>query len=417
MANELDSPASSDSDGFMRSAGQLLNFGEAFCQNMFEIADVELTVESQSTDEGSGFHMDQGLWAYVELQGTRSITLGVHMQDDTLANLSSHIGVDFSEQQELVFDLIREVLNTTGGSMMSSFRAEADILTLRSPGIVQGKLRCPKVPFVRLNSQTSVGVISFIICVDEARQLLQRLYDKSEEVNQAKDAFLSVMSHELRTPLNSIIGFSSIVTKKLEVNSRLHNMMNSVNSSARELRGIVDIMFDIATIEAGTFSIDHERIDIIKIVQEAYKQSLAAAGTKNLEFCCDCNQLKDMFVEGDTARVRQMILILVSNAIKFTEQGSVFIAINAVSVDKQPWVAVKVTDTGIGMSEVEISEVFCKFSKVDNRTNREYCGVGLSLALTKELMQFHRGSIEVVAALGKGSAFTLNFPLQVAANK
>ncbi|MBV1883221.1 MAG: hypothetical protein KUG82_16395 [Pseudomonadales bacterium] len=417
MESKISNKAEDSSSGDNVDA-QLLLFGELFFENLEDVAEVSVEIKSSHLSEGVGFKADDGIWVYVDFHGTRFISLGIHLSENVINGLRAELGGadNQSFEMEMLFDILKEILNTSCGKLTTAIQQENDVLTLRAPGLISGgKLRLPKVPFHSLVKSTDIGVFTFVLSIDEAKQQLQRLYERSEEVNAAKSSFLSVMSHELRTPLNSILGFSALGLKKLDPGTRHHRLMSNVNNSGQHLLSIVNSVLDMASIEAGKFTISRSPMSLSNLIEETILQVSVLAENKEISLTfedqlAEADEDKVIKIDGDALRVKQMLLNLLSNAIKFTEKGGVIVTLRAEEIDDKIWLNIDVSDTGIGISPEDIKCLFSKFSQIDAGQSRSFEGTGLGLALTKELVQFHDGSISVTSLPGEGSTFTLSFP-------
>jgi len=271
----------------------------------------------------------------------------------------------------------------------------------------------PQAPYSLLETNTNIGKIGFVINIDEAKQDLLRLYNKIEVLDVAKSAFIATMSHELRTPLNAIIGFSSILLSKTKNTDTLQKLSLVVNESGVHLLELVDSILDIGHISSGDLAIKKTKMNLSALVRETATQLLVVAESKKLKLTISEDFIEDVTLDGDSNRINQVLINIISNALKFTSKGGVTISLACRSGESLDSVVVKITDTGIGMSSLEMAIIFERFSQADDGSTRLYEGVGLGLALSKELMQLHGGCIEVESTPQEGSCFSLIFPLYV----
>jgi len=237
--------------------------------------------------------------------------------------------------------------------------------------------------------------------------------DESERANRAKSDFLSFMSHELRTPLTSIIGFSDFLLQDLKAHSGTSEAVDDVrriHSSGKHLLDLINDILDISKIEAGKMEIHAEAFEVSRVVHEARDamEPLVAAKGNKLEIRCPDDVGR---IEADPIRVRQCLLNLLSNANKFTEKGTVTLEARRFRKDNDDWLAMQVSDTGIGMSSEQLGKLFRAFSQADASTARKYGGTGLGLALTRHLCQMMGGDVRVESEPGKGSTFTIELPV------
>ena len=230
----------------------------------------------------------------------------------------------------------------------------------------------------------------------------------AENANQAKSAFLATMSHELRTPLNAIIGFTRIVRRKSEgvLPEKQTDNLDKVLSSAEHLLGLINTVLDIAKIEAGRMDVQASNFSINSLADQCFNtaQPLIKANV-NYE---KINDLELSYVYSDQDKIKQIIFNLLSNAAKFTHEGSIKLDVHHEGIIFM----VDVSDTGIGMSEEALSRIFEEFQQADSSTTRQYGGTGLGLSISRSLARLLGGDLAVVSEPGKGSTFTLTLPIQ-----
>jgi signal transduction histidine kinase/ligand-binding sensor domain-containing protein/CheY-like chemotaxis protein len=241
---------------------------------------------------------------------------------------------------------------------------------------------------------------------------------EAERANRSKSDFLANMSHELRTPLNAIIGFSDLVLTT-DMRSSQREYLENVNRAGYNLLGIINDILEYSKIEAGKLFIDRMPFRMRPMVEETIDILAVKAFGKGLELICDIDpQLTDAMI-GDPARLKQILMNLLGNAIKFTEKGEIVLTVNrgeAYLCDDKKFqtVAIAVSDTGIGISPEKIKQIFERFTQADSSTTRNYGGTGLGLTIARNLAELMGGSLEVQSEKGKGSVFTLLIPLEVA---
>ncbi len=229
----------------------------------------------------------------------------------------------------------------------------------------------------------------------------------AEEASRAKSAFFANMSHELRTPLNSVIGYSEMIIEDLDAIGQLRmtdDLLKIRNAGKHQLQLINDIL-DISKIEAGKMSVYTERFSVAPLVDEVTAATQIAAqrnGNRiSVAVAGDCGEM-----DTDMTKTRQILLNLVSNACKFTQDGEV--TVNALMKDGE--VEFTVSDTGIGMTPEQLSRLFQPFTQADSSTTRKYGGSGLGLAISRRLAEMLGGSLTVTSEAGKGSTFRVVLP-------
>jgi PAS domain S-box-containing protein len=232
--------------------------------------------------------------------------------------------------------------------------------------------------------------------------------EAAESADRLKSAFLATMSHELRTPLNSIIGFSGILRQGLAgpLNAEQSKQLGMVCTSAEHLLALINDVLDLSKIEAGQLQLAVEGFDLRASIEKAVATVRPLAAKKGLALEVDIDPAVGA-MKSDRRRVEQVLLNLLSNAIKFTDRGRVRVEAS-VAGDR---VAVSVSDTGLGIQEEELGDIFKPFSQVDTGINRTHEGTGLGLSICRRLVDLLGGTIRVTSAWGKGSTFAFDVPI------
>lgn len=239
---------------------------------------------------------------------------------------------------------------------------------------------------------------------------LRRAKDAADAANRAKSSFLANMSHELRTPLNAVMGFAQILERDPDSKEKQRELANSIHRSGLHLLTLVNDLLDIARIEAGIIKIRNAEFDLQGFLTTIMGIIDTAARKKNINLVCEPGPGLPMTVNGDETRLRQVLINLLGNAVKFTEKGKVVLRVDCPDAEIQYGdsdlvkIRFQVEDTGAGIPEDRIGEIFMPFRQVDgNDISTE--GTGLGLAITRHLVRLMGGDILVESALGKGSLF------------
>jgi signal transduction histidine kinase len=232
----------------------------------------------------------------------------------------------------------------------------------------------------------------------------------AEEANQTKSTFLANMSHELRTPLNAIIGYSEMLIEEMSednADSVAVSDLEKIKSAGKHLLGLINDVLDLSKIEAGKVELNYERADIHQLIDyiTSTTQQLVAANRNQLVLKIP----KDIgFIESDITRVRQVLLNIMSNAAKFTHDGTITLeARRQIEADGMERLVIHVTDTGIGMSAEQMNKLFQPFVQADSATTRKYGGTGLGLVISRKLCRMMGGDVTLQSEFGKGSCFTV----------
>ncbi len=250
-----------------------------------------------------------------------------------------------------------------------------------------------------------VGVSQDITKQKEYEVKLKKAKELAEQGMQAKSMFLANMSHEIRTPLNGIIGMSQIL-KKSELTEKQTEYLSTIINSGDSLLSLITDILDFSKIEAGKIEFDHKNFELLNVIKDISNILSFKAEEKGLEFSYLIDEKVPLKFNGDSYRLKQIVLNLANNAIKFTEKGSVKILVRLLNnkLDKSK-IRFEIVDTGIGISEEKKVKLFVRFSQIDASTTKAYSGTGLGLAISKKLTEMMSGEIGVESKEGSGSTF------------
>ncbi|MBC7848448.1 MAG: PAS domain S-box protein, partial [Chitinophagaceae bacterium] len=242
--------------------------------------------------------------------------------------------------------------------------------------------------------------------------------EMAEQASQAKSEFMANMSHELRTPMNGIIGFTDLVlTTELQHSQRQY--LENVKKSAFNLLSIINDILDLSKIEAGKLIIDPTHFRLDELVEDSVDLLTVRAFEKKLQVICRIDPELPSLFNGDAVRIRQILVNLLGNAIKFTQDGEIIVTARKSGLVYQHTgssfinVEISVQDTGIGISKEKLKKVFESFTQADSSTTRKYGGTGLGLTISKNLAELMGGHLSVESDIGQGSTFTLRLEIEV----
>lgn len=253
------------------------------------------------------------------------------------------------------------------------------------------------------------GLLTLRVDVTQRKQDAEELL----RAKKAKEQFLANMSHEIRTPVNGIAGMLNLLVDT-SLNTEQKKYLNSISEASRNLRGIVDDILDISAIESGKLTLEHIGFRPDYQIQSAINAFQLQAKEKGIILRHDLSKDAETIVIGDPLRLNQILLNLISNAIKFTYQGEVIVKASLLpKSETEIWMEYSVSDTGIGIAPEKHSLIFDSFQQAEESTSRQYGGTGLGLAICKQLVTLQKGSIEVKSKPGTGTIFrfTLPYPL------
>jgi signal transduction histidine kinase len=241
--------------------------------------------------------------------------------------------------------------------------------------------------------------------------------DVAQNANRSKSMFLASMSHELRTPLNSIVGYSEMLAEDAagKHDGQLASDLEKIRAAGTHLRAIVNDILDLSKIEAGKMNLYLEDFDVGLVVREASQTLHPQLGGGAVTLACTCPpDIGSM--HADMTKVRQVVLNILSNAVKFTKEGSVALVACRSREEDRDWIRFIVRDTGIGMTPQQVANVFETFTQADASTSRMFGGTGLGLAISRSLCRLMGGDISVKSDIGKGSEFVIMIPANVEQN-
>lgn len=240
---------------------------------------------------------------------------------------------------------------------------------------------------------------------------------QAEAANHAKSDFLANMSHEIRTPMNAIMGMCELVLNEKDLSEDVRDNCNNIYLSGRNLLGIINDLLDFSKIESGKMDLVCDKYQVSSMLNDVINMAMARKGDKDIELMVDCDSRIPDYLYGDEIRIRQVLINLLTNAIKFTHSGGVLFRIHARRESYGINLIVNIKDSGIGIKEENLDKIFQSFSQVDTKKNRSIEGTGLGLAISKQLVRKMGGVLHVTSKYGEGTVFTVVIPQKIVDEK
>lgn len=294
------------------------------------------------------------------------------------------------------------------GELVDGFRSMLEKIKRRDDELAEhrNKLEVAVVDRTKKLLSANQALEQAVVEIREAR-------DEADEASRAKSEFLATMSHEIRTPMNGMLGMTQLLTRT-SLDEQQKNYVGIAHNSGKVLLNIINDILDFSKIEAGKLEVESISFDLTELVEESVALFSEQAHSKGVELVCIAPDKLPTYLIGDSSRLRQILMNLISNAVKFTAQGEVVITaeLNQIN-EEQIEVNLFVSDTGVGISKDSQKHIFDAFSQADSSTTRKYGGTGLGLAISRQLAQLMKGHLEFHSEEGNGSVFSIHLPLKL----
>ncbi|MDP2724454.1 MAG: response regulator [Bacteroidales bacterium] len=332
-----------------------------------------------------------------------------HVEDVTGYNFKEFMGKSYSI---LLADSDKPRVSREYAKVLAGEKRQFEIMVYFAGG-VEHVLWMNMAPVYE--EEKVVGVVTFARDVSDYRHAMEEVktaLGKAKEADRLKSAFLATMSHELRTPLNAIIGFSSLMYENPDPDD-IGKFAHIINESGQHLLSLVEQIFDITLIEAGQIKINKDSFDVVNLlknIEEITLSERAILHRENLKVIFRIDTSIKTWLHSDKRRVQQILLNLLKNALKFTEEGHIECGYERVTVRGKHYIRFYVSDTGIGIADEKIGFIFDAFRQADDSHTRKYDGVGLGLSVAKKLTELLGGNLTLESKAGSGSTFAFTVP-------
>jgi signal transduction histidine kinase/AmiR/NasT family two-component response regulator len=253
---------------------------------------------------------------------------------------------------------------------------------------------------------TTIFVTRQFKTINTQNSKLMELNEVAQSVSESKTAFLANMSHEMRTPLNAIVGFSELMLNGIARPEETEDNLTKIHNAGVILLGIVNDILDISKIESGKFEMIPVDYEIASLINDTVTINMIRIADKNIKFVLKVDPDLPQRLMGDELRIKQIMNNFLSNAFKYTKEGTVELSVSGAVNEDEVWLMIDVTDTGIGIKKEDIGKLFSAYNQVDTKSNRKIEGTGLGLSIAKRMAQMMGGTIVVESEYGKGSTFT-----------
>jgi PAS domain S-box-containing protein len=232
-----------------------------------------------------------------------------------------------------------------------------------------------------------------------------KAYAQAENASEAKSRFIANMNHEMRTPMNVIVGLTDLMLEETDIPENIKETLDKINTAGNTLMGLINDVLDISKVEAGKFELIPVQYEVASLLNDVITLNIIRAEEKPIIFKLDINEDLPSSLFGDDMRIKQILNNLLSNAFKYTKEGTVTLGVSCRRENDNVWLSFYIQDTGIGIRAEDIAKLFTDYNQVDTSANREIEGTGLGLSITKKFVELMDGEISVESEYGKGSIF------------
>ena len=374
-------------------------------------SDLEYEVTDSENQQIVGYFKEHPYGFVISKDGTRHDEYAKILSIFEKGRVFSFIAIPIFEKEQLVSIFICYIM------MRDSWILTAERTVLDSEDLEVFTYVFSQISSAVIRTEVQQELVEATNVLHEQMLEQIKLKEKAEAADRAKSTFLANMSHEIRTPMNAIIGITEIVLRD-QLTEEQRDYLKQMHYAEKNLLAIINDILDFSKIESGKMEIHEAAYDLDALLVDAENILVTRIEGKKLELRFMVNHRIPKYLHGDDVKIRQLIINLANNAIKFTEEGSVGVWVDYEKrSEDQIILKVSVRDTGIGIKEEDLKRLFQSFQQVDGERNRKIEGTGLGLTITKALVEMMNGDLRVESEYGKGSTFTFEIPQTVIAQK
>ncbi|MGN0169935.1 MAG: ATP-binding protein [Lachnospiraceae bacterium] len=342
----------------------------------------------------------------------------LEVMDDGVITLDSAMKIlTVNDAAVDIFPELKNVEEGTSIEQIEGFPMEIVLASGKNEFQLNGKYYEGHLNVVRDSYDVIRGYVILIFDETEMYQFLgeiMRMKEEADEASKAKSDFLANMSHEIRTPMNAIIGLSELIIEE-SMGRKVYDFALDIKNACNSLLTIVNNVLDISKVEAGKMELREQEYAVEDLIHDIHGIMRIVAAEHGLSMRCNINEKMPYLLYGDDGKIRQIIINLLNNAIKFTRKGQVSLTVDYELLDEDRiLMIIIVEDTGIGIKKEDMDKIFENFQQVNTRKNREVEGTGLGLAIVKKLSELMDGTVQVDSVYGQGTRFQISIPQKVA---